>query len=182
MKRQPLHLSLPTSHLSHPGPVKRLLATLLLTATLTIQAAVVRPAPDLTFPGPSDRAKSLKSLRGQPVVLLIADSPNTRAYRKQLKELREIYSQFASRQVVFIAAFKDGSTEPVKSNVPFAIANNGAAVAGAYGVQDDFSLVVIGKDGNVDYQTEKPAAAQRIRDVIQNSFAVQEAARKETPR
>ncbi len=162
--------------------MKRLLFTLLLIATVATQAEVVRLAPDLTFPGPGNTAKSLKSLRGQPVVLLVAESPRTRAYRKQLKELREIYSQFASRQVVFIAAFKDGSKEPVQSDVPFAVANNGAAVAGAYGVQDDFSLVVIGKDGNVDYQTEKPAAAQRIRDVIQNSFAVQEAARKDTVR
>jgi peroxiredoxin len=162
--------------------VKRLLLTLLLLTSVAAQAAVVRPAPDFTFPGPSNRAKNLRSLRDQPVVLLIADSPRTGAFRKQLKQLREIYSQFASRQVVFIAAFKDGSMEPVQSNVPFAIANNGAAVAGAYGVQDDFALVVIGKDGNVDYQSEKPAAAQRIRDVIQNSFAVQEAARKEVPR
>lgn len=159
--------------------MKRLLLSLFLIAATAASAVVIRPAPNLTFPGPGNKAKSLQSLRGQPVVLLIAESPRTGAYRKQLKELREIYSQFASRQVVFIAAFRDGSTEPVKSDVPFAIAYNGSAVAGAYGVQDDFALVVIGKDGNVDYQTRKPASAQRIRDVIQNSFAVQEGARKD---
>jgi peroxiredoxin len=157
------------------------LAVLLLVAN-PAPAEVVRLAPDFTIPGPGNKAKSLKSLRGQPVVLLIAETPRTRAFRKQLKQLREIYSQFASRQVVFVAAFKDGSVEPVQSNVPFSVAYNGPAVAGAYGVADDFALVVIGKDGNVDYQTEKPAAAQRIRDVIQNSFAVQAQARKPTVR
>jgi len=33
--------------------------------------------------------------------------------------------------------------------------------------------VIIGKDGNVDYQTKKVLPASRVRDVIQNSFAVQ---------
>jgi peroxiredoxin len=159
----------------------RVFACLLLLATAA-PAVVVRPAPDFTFPGPGNRSKSLRSLRGQPVVLVVTDSARRGAFKKQLKHLREIYSQFASRQVVFIAAFTDGSSEPVQSNVPFAVANNGAAVAGAYGVTTPFSLIVIGKDGNVDYQTDTPAAAQRIRDVIQNSFAVQAAARKPTVR
>jgi hypothetical protein len=42
--------------------------------------------------------------------------------------------------------------------------------------------VVIGKDGNIDYQTDRPAPAQRIRDVIQNSYEVQATARKDTVR
>ena len=171
--------------MNRPGRLSALLLqtlAVLLLLTLPASAEVVRLAPDFTFPGPGNKAKSLKSLRGQPVVLLIAEKPRTGAYRKQLKQLREIYSQFASRQVVFVAAFKDGSAEPVQSNVPFAVANNGPAVAGAYGVADDFALVIIGKDGNIDYQTPKPAPAQRIRDVIQNSFAVQAAARKPTVR
>ena len=159
-----------------------LLSTLLVLATATAHAVVVRSAPNFTFPGPGNRAKTLASLRGQPVVLLIADSPDSRAFRKQLKKLRDLYSQFASRQAVFVAAFKDGSTAPVESNVPFAVANNGGAVAGAYAVQDDFALVIIGKDGNVDYQSAKPAPAERIRDVIQNSYAVQAPARKDIPR
>lgn len=177
----PLLISLLPSAPCHPT-VKRLLFSVLLAVTVSAQAVVVRPTHDFTILGPGNKAKSLSSMRGQPVVLVIADSPRNSAFRKQLKNLRDIYSQFASRQVVFVAAFMDGSTEPVQSDVPFAIANNGAAVAGAYGVQDGFSLVVIGKDGNLDYQSAKPAAAERIRDVIQNSFAVQEPARKEPPR
>ena len=155
---------------------------LLVASSLAASAAVVRLAPDFSFPGAGNRSKSLRSLRGQPVVIVFADTPDNRAYRKQLKNLREIYSQFASRNVVFVAAFKNGSTEPVLSNVPFAIANNGAGVSGAYGVTTDFSMVIVGKDGNVDYQTDRPAPAQRIRDVIQNSFVVQDQARKDTVR
>lgn len=147
-----------------------------------VHTVVVRSAPEFTFLAAGDRAKPLKSLRGQPVVLLIADSPRTGAFRKQLKYLREIYSQFASRNVVFAAAFKDGNSEPVESDVPFALVNNGAAVASAYGVKEEFCIAIIGKDGNIDYQTPKVLTPQRIRDVIQNSFAVQAEARREIPR
>ena len=45
-------------------------------------------------------------------------------------------------------------------------------------MQGDFSLVIIGKDGNVDYQTNKVCSPERVRDVIQNSYEVQETARK----
>ena len=94
-----------------------------------------------------------------------------------MRYLEEIYQQFASKQVVFIAALKEGEG-PVKSDIPFAIANQGAGVAAAYGVRDDFQLIIIAPDGNVDYQTSRVATAERVRDVIQNSFVVQTAARK----
>jgi hypothetical protein len=58
------------------------------------------------------------------------------------------------------------------------VANQGPAVASAYGVQGDFGLVVIGRDGNVDYQTDEVRTGERLRDVVQNSFPVQAAARK----
>lgn len=154
------------------------LLSLLLVSLSSAHAAVTRPAPDFSFLGPGNKTQTLRSLRGQPVVLLIADSPREGAFKKQLRYLREIYQQFASRQVVFAVAFKNPGDGPVQSNIPFAILNNGPAVAGAYGVQDDFNLVVIGKDGNVDYQTRKVATSERIRDVIQNSFEVQSSARK----
>ncbi len=146
-------------------------------ALLSAHAVVVRPAPNFTFPAPGNKSASLRSLRGQAVVLLIGDSARQRAVRRQVSYLEEIYQQFASRQVVFVAAFREGDA-PVKSNIPFVLANNGPAVAAAYGGNDDFQLVIIGKDGNVDYQTGKVCTGQRVRDVIQNSFAVQAAARK----
>ena len=153
-----------------------LLAGFLIVSLTASQAAVVRLAPEFAFPGPG-KTQSLKSLRGQPVVLLIAKKPQSRAFRKQLKYLKEIYQQFASKQVVFIAALGEGAG-PVKSDIPFVVASNGPAVVTAYGVQDDFTLVIIGKDGNVDYQTSKVCTPERVRDVIQNSFEVQELSRK----
>lgn len=158
--------------------MKRLLILVsLLIALGTLPAAVIRPAADFTFPGVGNKIRSLRSLRGQAVVLLIAGSPRERAFRKQLRYLEEVYQQFASKQVVFVAALRSGEG-PVKTDIPFAVANNGAAVAGAYEANNDFQLVIIGADGNVDYQTDEVRTGERIRDVIQNSFAVQAAARK----
>ena len=157
--------------------MRKFLLTGFLLATLAVgHAAVVRLAPEFGFPGPG-KMQSLKSLRGQAVVLLIAKTPKNRAFKKQVKYLKEIYEQFASKQVVFIAALGDG-TGPVESDIPFVVASNGPAVATAYGATDDFNIVIIGKDGNVDYQTNKVCAPERVRDVIQNSFVVQDGSRK----
>ncbi len=154
-----------------------LIAVALLLTVAASPAAVVRLAPEFVFPGPGNKTKTLRSLRGQAVVLLVAQSPNHRSFKKQLKYLREIYEQFAGKQVVFIAAFAEGEG-PVKSDIPFAVAANGPAVASAYGVQGAFNLIIIGRDGNIDYQTPKVCPPERVRDVIQNSFVVQESARK----
>ena len=112
------------------------------------------------------------------MVLLISKSPDSRAFKKQLKYLKEIYQQFASKQVVFVAALAEGDG-PVRSDIPFVVATNGPAVATAYGVQDDFTLVIIGRDGNLDYQTTKVCPPERVRDVIQNSFEVQSGSRSD---
>ena len=150
---------------------------ILFVGLLSAHAVVVRPAPNFTFPAPAGKPASLRSLRGQAVVLLIGDSARQRAVRRQVSYLEEIYQQFASRNVVFVAALRD-SDGAIKSNIPFVLANNGPAIAAAYGADDGFQLVIIGKDGNVDYQTGKVCTGQRVRDVIQNSFVVQAAARK----
>jgi hypothetical protein len=141
---------------------------------------VVRPAPDFSFTGVGAK-KSLRSLRGQPVVLLISRSPDTGAFKKQAKRLAPIYQEFASRGTVFVAAFseKDGQ---IHSNIPFVVALNGPAVASAYGLTDDLRIAIIGKDGNLDLETDKVIPALRIREVIQNSYTVQQAARKEAPK
>ena len=160
--------------------MQRLIALLILAlciATPDAPGVVVHAAPDFTFPGPGNRSRNLRSLRGQAVVLIVADSQRQRAFKKQVRYLREVYQQFASKQVVFIAALRDDSAA-VNSDIPFALANNAAAVASAYGVHDDFQLIIIGRDGNIDYQTDEVATGERVRDVIQNSFAVQAEARK----
>ncbi len=150
--------------------------SLLLIATL-LEAAVIHLAPEFTFIGAGDKARSLRSLRGQPVVLVIADSPKSGALKKQLKNLEEIYQQLASKGVVLVAAIGTGDG-PIPSNIPVAVANNGAAVAASYGVNKGFQIAIIGRDGNLDYQTDRVLAPERVRDVIQNSFDVQSSARK----
>jgi hypothetical protein len=152
-------------------------AALLLLPYPAVHAAPARLAPEFTFLGAGDKARSLKSLRGQSVVLLISDSPGRGAFKKQLKYLEEIYQQFASKGVVIIAAVPD-TEKPLPSNIPVARATNAAAVTGAYGVEKGFQIAIIGSDGNLDYQTGKVLAPERVRDVIQNSFAVQANERK----
>jgi hypothetical protein len=135
---------------------------------------IPRPTPDFSFPGPGGRTQTLRSLRGQPVVLLVAESPRAGAFRKQLDYIAPLYSEFATRKAIFIAAFTQGGGEtPVKSNVPFVIANNGPSVAAAYNVTGKYNTILIGPDGNVNYQTSKVLPAFRIRDVLQNSYPVQ---------
>jgi len=150
-----------------------LIALSLFVALASANAEVIRLAPDFTFPGVG-KAQSLKSVRGQPVVLIVAKSPKVKEFKTQVKNLRDIYEQFASKQVLFVAAFT-GEVGPVTSDIPFVIANNGPAVATAYSMpaKDKFNIIIIGKDGNVDYQTSKVIGAARVHDVIQNSYAVQ---------
>ena len=134
---------------------------------------IVRPAPDFTFPG-IGKNQSLRGVHGQPVVLLFAKNPNVRDFKAQVKILKDIYQQFANKQVIFVAAFT-GEVGPIKSDIPFVIANNGPGVAATYGVTDKqkFTIVIIGRDGNLDYQTTQVLNAFRVRDVVQNSYAVQ---------
>ena len=154
-----------------------LLLCLVLIIAANLEAAPVQLAPEFTFLGAGDRARSLRSLRGQAVVLVIADSPKSGALKKQLKNLEEIYQQLASKGVVLVAAIARGDG-PIPSNIPVAVASNGAAVAASYGVNKGFQIAIIGRDGNLDYQTDRVLAPERVRDVIQNSFDVQNSARK----
>jgi hypothetical protein len=150
------------------------LATIL---TVSTSADVVRKAPDFSWPGAGSKIRSLRSLHGQPVVILISDSPRTGSFRKQVKWLQANYGELAAKGAVFVAAFRSGEGI-VKSDIPFIVANNGAAVASAYGVGGDFALAVVGRDGNLDYVTEKVRTGQRVRDLIINNYANQVSTRK----
>ncbi len=152
-----------------------LLFSLLLVASAP--ANVIRSAPDFSWPGAGNKNRTLKSLRGQPVVLVIADSPRNGDFRKQLKWLKKNYSELAAKGTVFIAAFRSGEG-PVKSDIPFVVANNGSAVASAYDVSGSFGLAIIGKDGNLDYVTNQVRTGERVRDVVINNFVPQTASRK----
>jgi hypothetical protein len=145
-----------------------------------LNAGVVRPAPSFTFAG-AGGARSLATLRGQPVVLLLAKSAMTGALRKQLKNLRSVFHDCASRGTVFAAAFAGGSPA-VPSDIPFVHVANSAAVASAYGLGGDFLIAVIGRDGNLDLLTDKVQPGLRVLEVIGNSFDVQEKTRREIPK
>jgi hypothetical protein len=158
------------------------LAAIFALAFSTAQAAspLVRPAPDFVFSGVGG-AKSLRALRGQPVVLLVAKNPQSRAFRKQVKAIEDVYRELASRNAVFAVAFSE-SGDGVSSNVPFVVVSNGAAVARSYGLTGDFMLGVVGPDGNLDLATGEVTRGLRIREVILNTFNIQTAARREKPK
>lgn len=139
-------------------------------------SSVVTPAPDFTFAAPG-KSRSLRSLRGQAVVIVFARDAGNRALKKQLAELAPIYQELASKRAIFIAALQERE-DPVKSNIPFVTANDGASVAARYNVTGKFAIAIIGQDGNIDYQTTKVLPGGRVRDVIQNSFVVQDTARR----
>jgi len=159
--------------------MKSLLIALILVCSLHAHSAVVRRAPDFAFAGAGK--KSLRSLNGQPVVLLIADSSKNKKLKKQLKRMRAIYQEFASRGVVIAAAVQQDDGE-IPTDIPVVIVNNGPGVAAAYGLTGGFRLTIIGKDGNLDLETDEVVDGTRVREVIQNSFEVQKAMRRESPK
>ena len=158
--------------------MKKFFLVLLLLTSLIAMGAVVRLAPNFALEG-IGKTTTLRSFSGRPIVLIVAKSARESDFKAQVKRLKELYQEFASREVVFIAAFQDGSgSNDIRSDIPFIIAKDGAKVAADYGVNDPFNLIIIGKDGNVDSQTAKVSPASRVRDVVINSYAVQSAARK----
>lgn len=153
--------------------LRTLLSILLIVcAAGSVRADVVNPAPDITWLTSSGKGASLKSLRGQPVILLVARSPRQRIFRAQVGQLQKLYQLLGNARAVAVAAFTE---EPgvIRSNIPFILAANPGAVAGAYGVQGDFAIFVLGRDGNIDMATDRVLPAQRILDIINNSFVVQ---------
>jgi hypothetical protein len=143
---------------------------------VTARAAVVRPAPNFEMQDLA-HGSSLKSYRGQTVVLLITRSAREKKFRTMVYRLELLYGQFSTEKVIFVAAIETGPQE-VKSNIPFALAANPQQVAADYGVQGPYGIAVIGIDGNVDLITEKMIAAERVRDTVFNNYESQSAARK----
>ena len=138
---------------------------------------VVHPAPDFMWVGVGGHPFPLKTFRGQPVVIVVAPSPTAAPMRKEAARIEEKYLEFSAKKTVFLAAFTQ-QTGRVESNVPFAIAANGADVAKEYGVPpNELSVIVISPDGNVDMVSKRVEGAQRILDVINNSFQAQAANR-----
>lgn len=135
-----------------------------------------RPAPVFSGGASAGRSISLSSLRGKPVLLVIAPSPVDRAFRRQMAELRGYYERMASRGTLCFAAFtSQGGTVP--SNIPFIIVNDPAAVAADYGAAP-FAVAVIGPDGNLDCVSSSPLPGQRILDLMQNNASLQRQLRR----
>jgi len=159
-----------------PTATKRLLSTaLLILLAVSARAEIVRPAPDFVISG----GKSLKSFLGQPVVLVIAPSPESKVFRRQIRRLQRGYEGLAARKTIFIAAFSKNNSGVIRSNIPFATAANGARVAADYGATGPICVAVIGQDGNLDLKSEESVPAFRVRDAILNNFTLQAAERPE---
>ncbi len=147
-------------------------------ALVTVHAEVVRPAPDFAWESFNGTSKTLSSLTRQPVILIIAPSPKSSLFKKQLKKIAGLYRQYAGREALFVAAF---TQEPgvVESDIPFLYVRNPQTVAASYGLGDEkFELIVIGPDRNMDLVTNNITSGERIRDVIDNSFPRQSVRRK----
>lgn len=157
---------------------------LLLTASMCLAAPpekkvsqVSNPAPVFAGGAAEGRSMTLASLKGKPVLLLIAPSPGDHSFRRQISELRGRYERLASRGLLCFAAFtQEGGVIP--SNVPFLSVNNSASVASAYGVPGGFAVAVIGCDGNLDCLSLAPLPGQRILDLVNNNASVQEQLRR----
>ena len=145
---------------------------LLFVLVTTLSAVVVRPAPNVNWIDSSGRQKALSAFKGQPVVLLIAPSPRDRSFRSQLGQLRRMYERYAAQRVVFIAAFT-GEGGRIESNIPFVLAADGPRVGYDYEGSERFRIAFIGRDGNLDYVTNKVIPAQRAYDIVGNSFIPQ---------
>ena len=149
-----------------------------LAATPQGTAEVVRPAPGIAFPADGGKPRTLASFKGQPLILLLADSPNRAAFKAQLKELAGSFDRLAIRSTVVAAGFKGGDTSVVRSNVPLVLLPEGAAACAAFQLKGEFAIVLVGPDGNIDYQTGKVLNMNRILEVMQNSYEVQKAAQR----
>jgi len=158
---------------------RALLIAIAALAALCAQASaeVVQAAPNFTWTDASGKTQSLLSFKGQPVVLIVAPSPTSWAFRSQVGALREMYEQLAAHKTIFVAAFTQAGGM-IKSNIPFVIASDGPRVAYDYHTAPKFGVAVIGRDGNLDYLTSKVLPVQRIYDVIDNSYVSQEALRR----
>ena len=156
--------------------MKSLILFLVLTAG-ALNADVVRPAPEYSWVDSTGAHHSSKAFLGQPVVVLVANSPRQWAFRSQVGQLQKMYEQLADQKIVCIAAFSQ-APGIVRSNIPFVTAADGPRLSYDLQVDNGFAIAVIGKDGNLDYFGRHVLPAQRIFDILGNSYAVQKSLRR----
>lgn len=142
-------------------------------------AAVVRPAPDFDWFDSHKEPVSIRNLRGQTVVLLIAPSPADSAFRIQMHRIEERYLSLSAKKMVVAVAFTafDARTAYLSylpTDVPPVIVTDGPATALLYRVSPTaFGCFVIGPNGNLDLISSNPITGQRILDMINNTVEAQ---------
>lgn len=141
------------------------------------EVSVINAAPSFSGGSAEGRTITLGSLKGKPVLLLIAPSPKDRAFRRQISELRGRYERLAANGMICFAAFTSESGV-IPSNVPFLTANDPAGVSSQFGVNGGFAVAVIGRDGNLDCISTRPLPGQRILDIVNNNASVQQQLRR----
>ena len=154
-----------------------LLAGLCVLALGALPALVVRPAPNLQWLDATGKLKNLAAFKGQPVVLLVAPSPRDWTFRSQVGQLQRNYERLAAQKVLFVAAFTQEQGR-IRSNIPFVVAPDGPRVAFDYQTGERFGIAIIGRDGNLDYVTDRVLPGQRIYDIVGASFVTQEKLRR----
>ncbi len=142
-----------------------------------LPALVVNPAPNVPWLDSTGRAQGLKAFRGQPVVVIVAPSPRDRSFREQVGQLNKMYERYAANKIVFIVAFTQEQGR-IRSNIPFLLAADGPRTSYDFKTGEKFGIALIGRDGNLDYVTNKVLPAQRIFDVVGASFVTQEKLRR----
>ena len=55
---------------------------------------------------------------------------------------------------------------------------DGAQVAALYGVAKGFGIAVIGKDGNIDFQSTRVQSEKKVKDIVMNSYVMQKELRR----
>ena len=144
----------------------------------TPSSRVAVPAPEFLWSSVTGKVRRLRDLRGQPVVLVFATTPQQKIFAKQVKEITKRYKQLAAWNALFFVAFTRETGVITNSNVPFVVLPDPGTVADEYRV-GDFGIAVIGPDGNLDYATDRVITGQKILDVITNNYSVQASERRQ---
>lgn len=168
-----------------PSPASGRIGAALLLGMLSLAAvsasakgsSVVNAAPSFSGGASAGRNIQLSSLRGKPVILVIAPSPRDRAFREQMSELKGRYERLAAQGLLCFAAFTTEGGR-IRSNIPFIEVNDPTSTAAAYDVSKGFAIAVIGRDGNLDCLSTRPLPGQRILDLVMNNASVQEQLRR----
>jgi peroxiredoxin len=139
--------------------------------------SVPRPAPEFLWSGVNGKVRRLRDIRGHPVVLIFAETPDQKVFVRQIKELNRRARQLTARYALFFVAFTRETGQVTHTDLPFVILPDPGSVADAYRV-GDFGIAVISTDGNVDYSTDRVITGQKVLDVIVNSYEAQVQARR----